>query len=123
MPSSLTFLNMLMAAMLLWAGIYAIYSAIKLKKLYYLFDNRYLYPGNCEPKNCKDQYGFIDYIFPRILTLGIVCLLIGIVYALTRFTGLFAIPDWLVEYVCPGIGVLAFAWYVVVQKKAAKRFW
>lgn len=109
--------------MLLWAGIYAIYSAIKLKKLYYLFDNRYLYPGNCEPKNCKDQYGFIDYIFPRILTLGIVCLLMGIVYALTRFTGLFTIPDWLVEYVCPGIGVLAFAWYVVVQKKAAKRFW
>ena len=123
MSELLLFLNMLMAALLLFAGGYAVYSAIKLKTLYYLFENRYLYPGNCDPKDCKDQYGFIDFIFPRILALGIICLALGVVYALTKFSDVIHLSDWLLDYVVPGLGFAAFIWYVVIQRKAAKRFW
>ena len=123
MNDPLAFLNFLMAGMLLFAGGYAIYSAIRLKVQYYLFENRYLYPGNCEPKDCKDAYGFIDYIFPTILTLGIICFLLGLLYASTRFTSLISLPTWVVDYLIPAVGFLAFVWYVIVQRKAAKKFW
>lgn len=118
-----SFWDLIMLAILVWAGGYALYSAIRLKREYYLFDNKILYPGKCDPANCLDVTAFIDYIFPRILGLGIALLLFSGLYAVSKYTKVFASNVWFEYIVMPATGVAIFVWYILVQRKASKRFW
>ena len=118
-----SFWDLIMLAILLWAGGYALYSAIRLKREYYLYDNKILYPGKCPPENCRDVDGFISYIFPRILALGIALLLFSGLYAITKYTTLLSSTTWFDYIVMPLTGVAIFIWYLIIQQKAAKKFW
>ena len=115
-------MNLLLLVLLFGCGIYALYTAIRLTSCGYLFENKFLYPGNCSPADCADEVGFMEYILPRLWALGIVCILIGIVYVLNIYFGLL-LPYWFGAYVLPWIVPLICVWYIIVQSRAAKRFW
>ena len=63
----------LLAAMLAGVGIFAIFTAIKLDREFYLFDSKFLYPANCSPKDCKDPGGFICCGGRRIIFASSIC--------------------------------------------------
>ena len=116
-------LDLLMAALLLGTGIYCIYTAIRVRRECGFFENKLLLPGNCKPEDCADPDGFFDYIFPRMLLFGIAMILCAAldfgVLCIVRM-GLTGLWLYWVQLVVP-FG--CFAWYIVLQKKAAKRFW
>lgn len=116
-------LNIMLVGMLGWAGIYAIYTAIRLNREYYLFPNRFLYPANCPPEACNDVSGFIAFALPRLWVLGILCLVLAVGMALVNLVRLFTLPDWITTYVLPLSGFLVFAWYISVNARSAKKFW
>lgn len=114
-------LDMVMVVMLLGCGVYALYSALKLKKLCYLFPNNFLYPGDCKPEACVDSSGFILYITPRLILLGIGMTLIGVLFLLNMMV-IKADSLW-INMASVIIPLALLAWYVIAQRKAAKRFW
>ena len=117
----LQMLDTLLVVMLLGCGAYAIFSAAKLRKLCYLFPNNFIYPGDCKPDDCVDVPGFIFYIFPRLLMLGIGMLLLGGAAALNMLV-LKLDATW-IDIASIVLPLLLFAWYIIAQRRAAKRFW
>lgn len=122
MPDLMNLMNFFLLALLFGCGGYAVYTAIKLQIKGYLFPNKFLYPGNCSPSDCTDEVGFMSFMLPRLWILGLVCLVTGVVYGLNEYMGL-GLPLWFDTYVLPFIGAAIFAWFIVVQTKASKRFW
>lgn len=114
-------LTIILLIMLIGSGVYALYTYIRLHRTCMLFPNKFLYPGGCTADKCVDVDGFIDYIEPRLLLLGIAMLLCGIVYGayslVLKQSYLWA--DVLTVMIPAGV----FVWYMVVQRKAAKNFW
>ncbi len=114
-------LDLFLLAMLVGFGIYAIYTAIRLRREFLLFPNKILYPGDCKPEECLDEGGFIDYILPRCAILGAALLLMGIGLGLNSYV--FHLSSiWLnIATIVLPLGV--FVWYILAQRKAAKLFW
>lgn len=111
--------DLLILVLLIGVGAYAIFSAAKAKKAGTMIENKLLYPGNCDPKDCSDPAAFLDFIIPRLHIFGVVCLVVGIVTAATAFL---PIPPWL-DLVKPLFAIAAFIYYMVAQHQAAKIFW
>ena len=111
----------LAVVMLLGCGVYALYSALKLKKLCYLFPNNFLYPGNCKPEDCLDAPSFIFFIVPRAILLGVGMAIIGVLFLLNMLV--FKIEALWVNLLSVALPLALFAWYIVAQRKAGKRFW
>ena len=121
MDSMLQMLDIFMLAILVGAGIYALYCAIRLRRTYLLFPCKMLYPGNCSHTDCLDEEGFIHYIFPRILILGIALLVLGGAFAVCRYV---LKLDSLIFNICSMVLPLAvLGWYIVVQRKCAAAYW
>lgn len=114
-------MDVLMEVLLFGCGVYALFSAIKLRKLCYLFPNTFIYPGDCKPDECTDAPGFIDYIFPRLSLLGVGMLILGGVFLLNMLV--FKIDALWVNILSIVLPLSLFAWYIIVQRRAAKRFW
>lgn len=114
-------LDIILLGILVVCGVYALYAVIRLHREYMLFPNSILYPGDCPPAECKDVLGFIDYMTPLLITLGAVMLVLGAAFGLNMFV--FKLESlWIsiAELVLP-VGL--FVWYIIAQRKAAKRFW
>ncbi len=114
-------LSMILLLMLFGSGIYALYTYFRLHKTCMLFPNKFLYPGGCAPETCVDVDGFIDYIEPRLLLLGIAMILCGAAY-LTYSLALRA-TNTLVDIATILVPAGIFVWYMFVQRKASKEFW
>lgn len=114
-------LTLLLLVMLFGCGIYALYTYIRLRRTCMLFPNKFLYPGGCTAETCVDTDGFMDFIEPRLLLLGIVMLLLGIAYFVYSFAlqGDYLWGDIVAIFVPAGVLV----WYMLVQRKASKLFW
>lgn len=114
--------RIVLIVMLVGCAAYALYSAIRLRVTCELVDNKFIYPGNCKPADCLDALGFIDYIFPRCVIFSVVMLVLAVVYTLlsyvVKLSGLVYFD--LAMIVLP---VLAFVWFMYVQRKAAREFW
>ena len=114
--------RIVLIVMLVGCAAYALYSAIRLRVTCELVDNKFIYPGNCKPADCLDALGFIDYIFPRCVIFSVVMLVLAVVYTLlsyvVKLSGLIYFD--LAMIVLP---VLAFVWFMYVQRKAAREFW
>lgn len=114
-------LSLILLIMLYGSGIYALYTYFRLHRTCGLFPNKFLYPGGCTAETCVDVDGFIDYIEPRLLLLGVAMIACGIAYfyysMVLKATVLWA--DILSIIVPAGI----FVWYMFVQRKASKEFW
>lgn len=114
-------LTWFLVLMLFGCGIYAIYTYIRLHRTCMLFPNKFLYPGNCTADTCADVDGFIDYIEPRLLLLGVATLLCGIAYTVYAMV-LKGSSIWMdIATVVIPAGI--FVWYMFVQRKAAKLYW
>ena len=114
-------LDLLMVVILLGAGAYALYTAIKLRRTCMLFPSKMLYPGSCSNTDCLDPEGFMDYILPRLTILGVSLLLLGIAYIVLRMV---LKIDHLAFDICAmavPFGVLV--WYMFIQRRCAKLFW
>lgn len=111
--------DVIVTVMLVAGGVYSLYSCIKLKKEQYLFENRILYPSNCQPDDCIDPEGFIQFIVPRMTFFGIMCIIFGLV---TIGSSLLNLGD-----LATGIQMVAvvavFAYIMVINNRSAKIFW
>ena len=121
LDSMVTMLDALLWIMLLGYGAYALYTAIRLRRTYMLFQNKFLYPGNCSMETCLDEDGFIDYILPRITIWGVVMVIFGILLVINtyilKFSGLW------VDIASIVLPVSSVMWYMIIQRKAAKLYW
>lgn len=115
-------LDLLLLFMLLFVGVYGLYTVIRLRKTYMLFPNRFLYPNGCTPETCVDEAGFIDFILPRLTILSVSCLIMGIGYALLVYVFPQAqngLTDALTMILPAGV----LFWYAAIQKKVYNTFW
>jgi len=114
----------------LFCGIYCLYTGIKLKKLGRLFPNQLLLPKDTKPEDCLDPEGFIEYIFPRLLVVGVTCTLVGIVCLAVSRLSLAAqyfpqIPDLEFYVTMTGIvlSIASLGWFMACWVKAKKLYW
>lgn len=112
-------IDLIIAVMLGGSGIYGIISSLRLKKEGYLFENKLLYPGNCKPEDCVDEEGFIEYIVPRMIIFGVLCIVLAVATVLLSYL-VVSLSALTVEVI---VVVLVFAYIGVVQNKASKLFW
>ena len=114
-------MQILLLVLLVGAGVYALYSAIRLHREQMLFPNKFLYPGDCKPEDCADVGGFIDFILPRTLLLGASMLVMGVALALNTYV--FLLDALWIDIAMLVLPFGVFLWYIIAQRKAAKRFW
>ncbi len=114
--------RIVLIVMLLACGAYALYSAVRLHKTCELFDNKFLYPGNCKPADCLDPLGFIEFIVPRCAIFAVILVVLGVLDALVAYV---LVPSWMTyfEIAMIVLPVLDFIWLIAVQRKAARDFW
>ena len=120
--SASSFLDILLMGMLILVAGYGFYTAIRLKKTYMLFPNKFLYPTGCTAETCLDEGAYIDFIIPRVTILSLACLILGVAYAVR----IFVYPDvahWAIDVATLTLPVGVLFWYAFVQNKASKIFW
>lgn len=114
-------MDLLIVAMFVGFGLYCIYTFIRLKRECMLFDSKVLYPGNCRYQDCTDPVGFIEYIQYRILIFGILLTICGGISALNAYV--LSITSLWLSLLLVAVPLAVLAWFVIIQRKAAKRFW
>ena len=127
MDSSYSFLLDLITAL---AGAYVLYVWYRLKKEGGLFENQLLVPKEAKPSECLDESGYILYMSPRLLILGLICFLSGGISAVDDQTAflaqLFPQVEKISYYVTLGGEILAFVvlvWYGICWTKSRKEYW
>lgn len=115
-------LDLVLLAMLALVAIYSLYTAIRLKKEYMLFPNRFLYPSGCTPETCLDPWEYIDYIIPKLVVLGVVCLVLTVAYAVRIFV-FPHVNSVVIEIATVFLPFGILTWYAIIQNKVSKTFW
>ena len=76
-------------------GVYILYSYVKLRMVGRLFPSSLLIPNGRQPKDCLDEEGYIRYIRPRLLVIGVAITVLGLamlgdglLYTLSRPVGM-----------------------------------
>ncbi len=115
-------LDMVLLLILVFVGVYGLYTVIRLKKECMLFPNKFLYPTGCTPENCLDEGGYIDYIIPRLTIMSVVCLILAAAYGVR----IYVFPD--VNHILIEVATIVLPagilfWYALIQNKVAKTFW
>ncbi len=97
-------------------GVYLIYNALKMKKNDEI-SSLLLAPK--ELKLCKHPYDFIDYMFPIMLSFGIVCVLFGIASLIVdAWLDLPGIYEAALVVVLIGVWI----WFSLMLRKAKRKF-
>ena len=114
----------------LFCGIYCLYTGIKLKKLGRLFPSQLLLPKDAKAEDCLDPEGFIEYIFPRLMVVGVICTLAGVASLAVSRLELAAqhfpqIPDleFYVVMTCIVLSLASLGWFMFCWVKAKKLYW
>lgn len=115
-------LSFMLLVMLFGMFGYCVYSALKLKKTYLLFPNKILYAGNCRPEDCLDPYAYVEFIWPKVLLLGLGMLLCGVFCLLCLLVPAMK-SSFLCDILLMVIPVTMLVLYLVAQNRGAKRFW
>ena len=111
-------------------GIYVIFRSIVMKKKKEI---PVLFVGADDVKNCKDPEGFCNFLFPRALVFGIVCVVFGVVAfyldgGLARFNVYvgesLATPSWgkTVNIILLVIFLASWFWFSFGIKKGKEKF-
>lgn len=122
-------LDILILATVFGSGAYALYTYLRLNREWRIFNNAFLRPANCPAAECNDPDGFLEYVHPRLLLVGIACLVSGILYVPVAIPGLAeslqigSVLGNILMIGSPLLGFAALVIYMVAQGKAAKRFW
>ena len=117
-------LTLIMAAMLIWVSVKAIWGVLRLNRTFELNPDPLLYPANCKPELCLDPAGFIRFITPRLWGFGLLGAALSVFLVLREALGWFEGPlGWAAGLVPLGLFLLIFGWYIIFINKAARRFW
>ncbi len=112
-------LDLLLMICFLFAGLYSLYTALRLRRTTELFDNMLLYPGNCKREDCCDPEGFMAYMRPRLTIFGSLCVLISLYYVVKRYMDL---PKAVaIAHIVFSLGSLCWGFWI--YNRAARRFW
>lgn len=101
-------------------GIYVLYIWYRLQAVRRLFDSTLLIPRDQRIKDCADPDGYIRYLKPRLLVLGLLLVLYGAVSLANSSLKLY---NDTVGMILNGVMLLVIIWYAVCTRKAFKRFW
>ena len=104
---------------LLVYGVLCLFTALRLRRETKLFDSQVLYPGGLRKEDCRDPEGFIAYMRPRMLLLGVVFTLSALVYFIKLRLGLPKIAS--IAHIVLTAAVLLYGFWMFHD--AAKRFW
>lgn len=114
-------LNLFMLVLFAGAGVYGVYTIIKLNRLGQLFDNKLLYPGNCSRKDCLDEQGYIAFIRPKLLVFSVVCLLAALCEVVETY--IYTDLPMVAHIVIMVLELGAFVWLMLAYNRAARDFW
>ncbi len=112
--------SMMFDVISLACGIYLLVTWSKLRIAGRLFPNSLLVPRDKTVKDCRDPTGYIHYISPRLLTVGIVIVLSGLLGLFNSYFQFYGF--WAAEGIV-AVALAALIWYAVCSMKANKRFW
>ncbi len=122
-------LDVIILATVLGSGGYAIFIYFRLYREWRILNSFFLRPAQCPPEKCLDTDGYLEYMQPKLLWVGIICILSGILFIpvtlpnLAEIMGLNATIQNILLFGAPMVGFAGLVWYMVCQGKAAKRFW
>ena len=101
-------------------GAYILYTFFKLQAYGRLFPSSLLIPNGKQPKDCDDAEGYIRYVKPRILVLGLFLLVFGLVSLANESLQFLSFGA---SMACTAITFLSIVWYGVCSYKAFKLYW
>ena len=104
----------------LGCGLDCLLTCYKLRVAGRLFPNSLLVPNNKTPKDCLEPEAYVQYIFPRLLILGILITLFGAVTLANEFLSFMGL---VASEICTGISLTVIIWYAVCSSRAVKRWW
>lgn len=102
------------------AGAYVLYVWYRLLAAKRLFANSLLIPKDRKVKDCADSDGYVRYILPRLLVLGLFLFLFGVVSIANSSLQFYSDT---VAIALNFVALLVIAWYAVCSVRAFKRFW
>ena len=129
MDSFSTILDVLILATIFGSGGYALYTYIRLRREWRIFNSVFLTPSECPPDECQDTDAYLEYVQPRLLILSIACFAAGLLFLpvalpnLSEIMNLGTVGYNILLFGAPLTGFVALVWYMFCQGKAAKRFW
>ncbi len=104
----------------LFCGGYILVTWVKLRVAGRLFPNGLLIPKNKTVKDCLDAPGYIRYVSPRLLIVGVIVTLSGVLGLLNGALQLYGV---LVSEIFIMICLAVLVWYAICTVRANKRFW
>lgn len=112
-------MDIMLVVMFFGVGVYTLVSYVAQRKASTLIDNKIICPGGCEMSRCKDPEGFLRFIMPKTLVLGLGLIVLSAAIALQMMYGGSA----LITVLLTVLPLVLFIWYVIAQRKAAGRYW
>ncbi len=102
-------------------GCYGLYGVYRLKKEEYLVPHRLMYPNYRSGEDCLDPVEYMDFIRPRLTIVSVVMVLAGpVMLAVLVIEAIQSVLIMLLMYVIP---LVAYLWYSMCLKRAAKKYW
>lgn len=108
-------------AALLFAGLYGLYGVRRLNKEGYLIPHRFMYPNYCDPDDCTDPVGYLDYIKPRLTIFGTIMLVCAALIFISYFVD--ALRGVIIMLIMYAVPLANFLWYNGCLKLSAKKYW
>lgn len=102
------------------AGVYVLYVWYRLHAVRRLFENSLLIPKDFRIKDCGDPDGYIRYLKPRLLILGLYLAIYGLVALVNNSLQFY---NRTVAIILNGVALAVIIWYAVCITKAVKRYW
>lgn len=111
-------MNSFMDIIIFGSGVYIlyVYYMLKFKKE---IKETLLLPKDLPVNKCKDKEGYIAYMSPKVLILGIItliCACFGISESQFHLLG-----NWYIAVLA--VLLAAVIWFIIVSKKATKKYW
>ncbi|MEG1757465.1 MAG: hypothetical protein RR058_03410 [Oscillospiraceae bacterium] len=113
------YFDLLIALSLLYFGVNALMACAKLNKTGVLFENKMLYPTDCDYTKCKDPAAFIKFMSPRMVVFGVIALLEAGIGILNMYY-----PS--VQYIyfaVMGLFLCVLIWFGISTRQASQKFW
>lgn len=115
-----TGMDLLMQICFFVAGFYGLYTCRNMGRWEKLPANKILYPQGCPTSTCDDPEALKKFMYPRLMTFSILCILVGAAsFVISRYLSnapLYAMATAMV-------GLLAVVYYMSVIRRASKKFW
>lgn len=109
--------TMLLGIFMLGCGIYCLYAAVLLKTKG-IINKTILLGKDTDPSNCKDKNAYTNYVFPKMLVLGIVCT----VYAAVDLINSFVVKVPVLWYIMLAAFLIVLVWFGAATSKASKKY-